>query len=218
MAFDYNLLLLYVVLFLSGFVITNVMTKGFILTWWRVKRSNGKKIMVRVWNTSDFYYKDGQIDNGFVHYTARKRKDNPSPSRMICTIITDPISGKDIDITKKAIYHSIGVTWIDVDDVKNCILYLDNDSYLACPGFNAELTDEALNTALAKPADVNALFTEKVFQIIVIIGFIVLIIGLILVYKKIESHDANLKMVYDMVQPIYDTMFNNTVVPKVAGG
>jgi hypothetical protein len=214
---NYNLLLLYAALFLSGFIIANFMTKGFLLTWWRVKRSNGKKIMVRVWNAADFYYKDGQMDNGFVHYTARKRKDNPTPSRMICHVITDD-NGKQVDISKKAVYHSLGINWIDVDDIKNCILYLDENSYMACPGFNAELNDEALNTALAKPSDVNALFTEKVFQIIVCIGFIIMIVGFYLVISKIKAHDANLKMVYDMVQPMYNTMFNTTGVPIPVGG
>lgn len=198
MAFDWNLLFIYGLLFCSGFVVVAWLLKGFFIEWWRVKRSGGSKVLVNVKNPLQNYFKVGNIDNGFLHYTARSRKDNKDPGRMIC--ITNKTSD-GYSVYDKSIYKSFGVFCIDVDDLKGCILYRDDEQYKAVQGYNAELMDEALKTALAKPSEEDG-WTTKDFILIGGIGLV--IIGLYIVYSKSVTIDDHLRLVYDLV--------NSTVV------
>lgn len=210
---DYAILSNYGLCFLAGVIIIAFMLKGFFLPWWRVKRSGGNKILVQVKNILGSYYCAGRIDNGFLYYTARKRKDNPNASRMI-----NVTNSKNI-----AVYKSFGVSCIDVDDEKNCVFVpynysklkeIDPDmsivSYETVSGFNAELVDEAMTTALAKPSLLDGLLTNKQFQIFVLLGLVLVCIGIYMVWDQGRGIDAHLKLIYDQTTPIYNKMFNLT--------
>ena len=191
MAFNMNLMFNYALCFVFGLGVLAWLLKGFLIEWWRVKRSGGSKILVVVKNPLQQYFKVGNVDNGFLHYTARKRKDNKDPSRMIC------ISNKTDDgrtIYDRAIYKSWGVFCIDVDDLKNCVMYRDEEQYKAVDGYNAELMDESLKTALRKPSEEDG-WTTKDF--IIVGGLLLLLFCAYLIYTQGKTIDAHLKLIYD---------------------
>lgn len=200
--FNYNLLLTYGICFVAGLAVVAFMLKGFFLEWWRVKRSGGSKVLVNIKNPLQNYYKVGSIDNGFLHYTARKRKDNKDPSRMIC--ITNK-TNDGMTVYDKAIYKSFGVFCIDVDDVKNCVMYRDEEDYKSVSGYNAELMDEALKTALRKPSEEDG-WTQK--DIIIVVGLAIVLIGIYVLYDQGKTLDLHNKLIYDRLELIY----NSTVV------
>lgn len=203
MDMNYNLLMIYVCLFLSGFVVMNFLTGGWVLQWWKVKKSRGKLILIHVKNSISPYWKTGDYNNSFIRYKARSRRDNPNPNRMIS--ISE-------DYLRLATHESWGVKWIEVDDDKGSVYYYDGESYKSVSGFNVEKMDEIVQTALAKPSLQEGLFDTKTFQIIVILGFLLILILGYVVYKRIETNDLNAKMTYDLVKPMYDYMFNSTRV------
>jgi len=202
MAFDTNLLMIYAMCFLFGIGVIAWLQKGFLLEWWRVKRSQGKKLLVRVHNPMGIYYKVGQVDNGHLQFVARKRRDNKDPGRMICVTNKTPDGRTVYDA---GIYRDIGVLTIDVDDLKNCVLYRDEENYKAVQGYNAELMDESLKTALRKPSEEDG-WTTKDY---VIVGGIAL--GLLvgyLIWNQGKTIDAHLKLIYDQTS----TLINMTQV------
>ena len=215
MAFDTALLWNYVLCFVSGIGIIAFMLRGFILPWWRVKRSGGSKLLVRIRNPLQWYYAAGTVDKSWLYFTGHKRKDNPKASRMI--FIGTPENWKNNDKSRLtifglAVYKSFGVMCIDVDDEKDCVFYLDQEQYMAVPGFNSELNDEAMSTALNKPSLSDGLFDPKMFQIITLLGIVALGIGLYMVYDQGKLIDAHLKTLYDTLKPMSDQMFQ--VIPK----
>lgn len=202
--FNYQLLMLYLGLFLSGIIMINVMMQGFILQWWKVKKSKGKLMLIKVRHSVTNYWKAGSIEKGFIQYTARKRRDNPDPKRMIS--VSD-------EILKLAVHRDWGVSWIEVDDEKECVFYLDNNSYKSVTGANTEKVDSIIQTALNKPSKFDGLLDPRTFQIVVLLAFVILIIGMYLTFKTVGQVDDHVKLVYDTVQPMHDLMFNATFKP-----
>lgn len=206
MAFNYQLLLNYVLCLLFGFMFWIVLLKNYIVTWLKVKLPFFGKadIQVRVKNPIGDYFATGSYNNGVLFYTAKKRPDNSDPRRMIA------ISQEVYNI---AVYRNQGIPCIDVDDMKNCVLAWFNGEYKAVEGFNAETMAEIVDTALHKPS-MDGGMNPKTFQFIVIIGLIILAGAIYFTIKKVDTVDSHLQMVYDMVKPMFDAG-NYTIV---AGG
>lgn len=201
MAFNYNLLLVYLCIFLAGFIVLNIMTNGFILQWWRVRKSRGKLVLIKIHHAVSNYWRAGSIEKGFIQFTARKRRDNPDPKRMIS--VSD-------DVLKKAVHHDWNVNWIEVDDEKECVFYFDEGSYKSVSGANTEKTDALLQTALNKPSKYDGLLDPRTFQIIVLLGLVLLIIGIIVLYQQFGTMEAHLKLIYDQTTPLYNHLMNTT--------
>ncbi len=201
----------YVVIFLCGVGILFFLLKSFLPAWFKVRRSAGTLILVHVANPLMDYYKAGRVDNGFLYYKARKRVDNPDPNRMLY-----------VGDIRNFSYKAFGVNVIDVDDIKNCVWNRYgvsgvsdtgiSSNYNAVSTNNAEAYDEAQYTALHKPSTKKAMFDEYTWQIISLIAFILLAVGLFLVYRQIQTNDAHMKLIYDQIEPISKYLFNSTGV------
>lgn len=205
---DYQILVNYGVFIILGFMLCLFIAKKFLFALIKLKLFNNKyNVLVEVDHPVSNYYKAGKIDNGFLYFMANKRPDNPKPNR----IINVP---QDLD---KVTFKSFGVVCIRVDDVKNCILYKDGSSYKSVPGYNAEAVDELVNTALNKPSLEDGLFSPKMFQLVVLLLFFGVGVGIYMLYKGHSNLDMHIKMVYDTVQPIYNH-FNLSMTNVTMGG
>jgi len=206
-----QLIINYVVIFLVGIGLLFMLLKSFLPAWFEVRRSAGSKILVHVANPLMDYFKAGTIENGFLYYKARRRKDNPDPNRML---YVGDIKGFN--------YKAYGVNVVDVDDVKNCVWCRTGKStsnidgvssnYEAVSTNNAEAYDEAQYTALHKPSTKKAMFDEYTWQMIVLIGMIIFVVGGILIYRQLTTIDNHIKLVYDTLTPISNYLFNSTAV------
>jgi hypothetical protein len=198
-----------VVCFIAGVGILFFLLKSFLPAWFNVRRAGGNKILVHIANPLMDYYSVGSIDNGFLYYKARRRKDNPDPNRMLFV-------GDIRDFS----YKAFGVNVVDVDDLKNCVWSRygtaslneqgKSSNYVAVSTNNAEAYDEAQYTALHKPATKKTMFDEYTWQIIVIIAIVLLGVGAFLIYRQTQTIDAHIKLVYDYVTPMRDLMLNIT--------
>lgn len=197
--FNYVLLLNYIIVFLFGFMILVVFLRNFIISWLKVKLPFFKSadILVRVKNPVQDYFCVGNYNNGMLYYSPKARPDNSKPSRMIS------VSQR---IYSKAVYRSYGVPCIDVDDVKNCVLVWtgddvdkDTQSYSVIIGYNAEAMDETVKTALAKPSLEEGVISSKVFQYIMIGGFLLLGVAIFMVYREVKVIDPHVRLVYDLL-------------------
>ena len=202
---DYNLLMNYLLCFVAGIGIFFFFMRDFFQAWFQVKCSGGRKVLVKIRNPTQVYFRAGRIDTGMLRFNARKRPDNPNPGRSIAL----PKKYNDV------VYKAWGVMVVEVDDVKNCILYWDGESYEAVSGFNAELHDEIVRTALAKPSLLDGFFSNKMFQLIVIGSLLILGVLVYMQSKQLGTLDSHIKLVYDDVHPIYEYIFNGTAIPKV---
>ena len=174
----------------AGFVIYKF--RNFMISWYTVKRSGGSKILVEIENPVQDYFAPGTFDNGFLRYKGRKRADNPTPNRML-----------SIDDINAVVYTKFGVKCIRVDDAKNFIRPRRSDQDSSIPGYNAEKTDEAIQTALLKPnPNAKGIFDTKTWQIIIIVSLIVFAIGMFLIYRSVGSVDGHVQLVYNTLQNI----------------
>lgn len=202
----------YVVIFILGVGILFFLLKSFLPAWFQVRRSGGNMILVHVANPLMDYYKAGKIDNGFLYYKARKRSDNPDPNRMLYVGNIGNFS-----------YKAFGVNVVDVDDIKNCVWSRYGEASINSQGLssnyqavstnNAEAYDEAQYTALHKPATKKAMFDEYTWQMISLIAFVLIIVGIVLVYRQAQTLDAHIKLIYDVSMQTNSYLFNSTMVP-----
>lgn len=190
-----NLMQFYIDLVLCAIIGAGIIIykfRNFMSNWWNVKRSAGSKILVEVENPVQDYFATGTFDNGYLRYKARKRADNPEPNRMI-----------SVDDINAVVYNKFGVKCIRVDDTKNFIRPRRGDKDSSLPAYNAEKMDEAIQTALFKPnPNAKGLFDAKTWQLIVIIGFLIVIVLGIAIMRESFTIDGHLQLVYDGVQNI----------------
>lgn len=206
-----QLIMNYVVIFLAGIGLLFFFLKSFLPAWFEVRRSAGNKVLVHVANPLMDYYKAGRVDNGFLYYKARKRIDNPDPNRMLY-----------VGDIKGFSYKAFGVNVVDVDDIKNCVWNRYGSSTVSDKGVtsnydavstnNVEAYDEAQYTALHKPSTKKAMFDEYTWQVIVLVGMVVCLVGAFLIYRQTQTLDAHIKLVYDYITPIHNYLFNSTGV------
>ena len=206
-----QLIINYVLIFLCGLGLLFMMLRSFLPAWLKVKRSGGNMILVHIANPLMDYYKAGRVDNGFLYFQARKRKDNPQPNRMLY-----------VGDIRNFSYKAFGVNVVDVDDIKNCVWNRYGEAtqnelgassnYNAVSTNNAEAYDEAQYTALHKPNTKKAMFDEYTWQMISLIAFIILAVGLVLVVREIRAVDGHVKLVYDSLTPISNYLLNSTMV------
>ena len=209
MAFNYTLLTNYLICFGFGFMFWLFFLKGYLISWFKVKLPFFSKadIQVRVKNPVSDYFVTGSYNNGMLFYTAKSRPDNKEPKRMIAI---------SQEVYNTAVYRSGGIPCIDVDDVKNCVLVWQNDSYSSVEGFNAETMAETVDTALNKPSLTEGM-NNKIFQLIVIGGLLIIGVAIYFTIKKVGLVDTHVKMVYDLVKPMYDAS-NLTAIPTSVMG
>jgi hypothetical protein len=206
-----QLMIRYGIFLLIGMGFFIMLLSSFLPAWLSVRRSGGNKVLVHIANPLMDYYKAGKVDNGFLYYKARKRVDNPDPNRMLW-----------VGDIRNFTYKSFGVNVIDVDDIKNCIWSRYGTSTVSPEGVssnydavstnNAEAYDEAQYTALHKPSTKKAMFDEYTWQMISLFAFVLIIAGIIFVYRQFAVMEGQHKMIYDSITPISNYIFNSTGV------
>jgi hypothetical protein len=199
---NYTLLTNYIICFVLPIAIFFIFLRNFLPAWISVKRSMGTKLLVKINNPVQDYFASGTIDNGFLYYKARKRRDNPDPNRFI--FIGKEVQGKT--------YNAYGVKVIEVDDLKNCIMIRNNASYESVTGYNAEAYDEAQRTALLKPSQEDGFISNKLFQIFVLLG---LLLVAILIAINLSETNTIKKMVIDIGTGSAPVWQNFTAMPSV---
>jgi hypothetical protein len=211
MAMNYTLLVNYILCMLFGMMIFLIPMRNYLITWIKVKLPFFKSadIQVRIKRSGSDYFAIGSYDNGQLWYMAKKRKDNTKPWRKL------DVSQEDYN---NIIYRSNGVSCIDVDDVKNCVLNWNGTEYKSVKGFNAEASAEVVFTALQKPSTENqGLFSPIVRDILICLIVVVVAGSTYLIIKRITPIDAHLKMIYDYVKPMADAMNVTMIQPSIGG-
>jgi len=206
-----QLIIRYGIFLLIGMGFFIMLLRSFLPAWLSVRRSGGNKVLVHIANPLMDYYKAGKVDNGFLYYKARKRVDNPDPNRMLW-----------VGDIRNFTYKSFGVNVIDVDDIKNCIWSRYGTSTVSPEGVssnydavstnNAEAYDEAQYTALHKPSTKKAMFDEYTWQMISLFAYVLIIAGIIFIYRQFGALETQHKMIYDSITPISNYLFNSTGV------
>lgn len=164
--------------------------RGFFWKFIKVKMSFGKYIMIKVRSVLRDYYVVGQIDGSELIYKSQKN--------MIRL---------HIDPGKKAIYRSLMINFIDVDEEKNAICYAD---YSVVTGYDAKYYDNLYVWALTRPS----LIDKKLMYIMVMIAFtMVLVVGVaymcFIIYDKQQAITAIVSGIHQVAA------VNGTVTPGV---
>lgn len=201
-----------VIMFFMGFMVWFFFLRNFLLSWIKVKMPMTKyNVLIEVQHAVQNYYAPGVIQKSMLYYTGKKTPDNPTPNRIVDLTEVEKKVGIGAIVTR-----SLGVLIIRVDDAKNCILYKDEESYKSIDGYNAEAIDELVYTALHKPSLEEGLMKPKIFQIVMVIGILILGVGLFMVYSSINKStallDGHLKMIYDYTYAMVNHL-NVTIVP-----
>lgn len=162
----------YGVVLILGFMLVNLMQRGFFMPFLRVKLSFGKLIICKIRAVNRDYYRAGKIDEGFLVFPTSQ-------------------GDKRIAVKDKAVfYRSLGVAWVDVDEEKNALV---NPDFKPIDGFDAMKYNSLYIRALYRPALANN--KEKVIIGICILIVVMLIILGFFVYKVSSTQDTMLQLV-----------------------
>lgn len=144
----------YFLVFLGSLIMYNFFTKGFLVTYLRVKASRGKKILVRVFGVTGKYYIVGEI-------------------KEISLIFKDRYKVKKTytNVSKEVVYDELGVKMIDVDEVTGA--FINQTNFNAVIGSDGEKTDNLITRALEKP------MLQDKKEIIIIILIILCLLGIL---------------------------------------
>lgn len=169
-------------MFILGLLVMLFFFRGLAGSFFKVKASRGRKLLVRIHDALGTRYKAGWVEENFLVY--KDRKDQ-----------------KRINIEAEAVYTHLGVKAVDVDAVKNCIInYHKEINNKAVTGFDADKFNSLYIRALYKP---QILDNRQIIMIIMLIGILLILIvmGFVLyqVMKKEDLILQNTKMIYDLV-------------------
>lgn len=122
-----------------------VFQRGFFSTYFKVRTSFGKYVLVKVRSPLRDYFKKGWVEEGFLMYEVKR--DGPGLFKE-----------KDIirlNIPKEGaspFYKCLSVMWVDVDDEKHAICKTD---YSAVTGYDAIKNNNLHQRALMRPSLTN---------------------------------------------------------------
>lgn len=159
----------YFLVFIGSLVLYNFFTKGFLVTYLRVKASRGKKVLVRIFAVTGKYYVIGTIRG-----TALTFKDRYKVKKTYS------------NISKNTVYDEMGIKIVDNDEVTGALI--DQTDFNAVPGSDGEKTDNLITRALEKPV----LQDKK--EIIILALVVVCLIGIAgciyMIYNLTETVNA----------------------------
>lgn len=141
----------------------NFFLGGLLKPFMRVKRSRGKKVLVRIRNPVQDYFCDGKIEEGVLIFSDR--------AKVIRRIPMQP----------RVVSRAAGVFWVEIDDEKNC--FFARESGAAVATYDAARVDSYIVRALVRPG----LFgdnTVKVLLFLVVVLLIAVIAVGFLTYKN----------------------------------
>lgn len=143
------------------FIALNIMTKGFLFQYLRVKASQGRLILARMHSVTDTYYRPAKIVEGFLETKTRQKEQ-----------FSLPINDSDYS---GYINRELGVSVIEIDEQAKKILNFDFKGVSFIDGFDAGRTQSLLMRIKNRPQPLNkntTLILLGIFLTLVIVGFI----------------------------------------------
>lgn len=135
------------VLFISSFLL-----RGFFWKFLKVKSSQGRLTLLRVYTLTRDYFAVGAINDDAVRW-----KDNKGQWR------TTPITSKGL------IYQAWGINCLDTDEATNCFFKRDGTGVSSN---DSEKNDSLIQRALHKPSQ-----EKTILIVILVIGILTLLVG-----------------------------------------
>lgn len=133
------------------------MQRGFFWKYFRVRMSFGRFVLVKIRNVLRDHYSIGRIEDGFLVF-----KLHGDHVRMN---VRDP----------RAIYKSIAVNWVDVDEEKNAVMLT---TYEAVTGYDAKKFDNLYVRCLTRPGITT--MRDKILLVVVVVTGLIVIGSLVL--------------------------------------
>jgi len=123
----------YAIVMCFGIFIIALLQKGFLFPYLKVRASFGRLVLVKIRSINRDYFRPGKIHEGYLLFKDLEEKKQKR------------IALKD----SSAFYKCLAVNWIDLDEMKNCIVrHSDNRSI---DGFDAIKYQDLLKRALMRP-------------------------------------------------------------------
>lgn len=170
----------YVGVFVLTIIAINWLLGGLFKPYIRVRGSRGKLVLVKVKNIVSDYFVVGSINEKILNFVDRKKQN------------------REISITgKEAIYRSMAVSCIDIDDEKNAVI-MYNSQYVT--GFDAVKFSDLHERALMKPS----LIDNK--QIIMIILLVVVLLGVIILGAMMFQQGKIIKGLVEVTKTTISTI------------
>ena len=131
--------------------------RGFLWTYFKVRTSFGKYVMIKVRSPLRDYFMVGWVDDGFLVFNFKVDKGAFKPHQEIRLAL---------DNTKKVFYRCMNVMWIDIDEETGNICATD---YKAVSGFDKVKFSDLLKRAIMRPEIMDAQRNLLIFLIIICI-------------------------------------------------
>lgn len=128
-------------LFFAAFLLSNMLTKGFVFRYLRVWASRGSLLMIKIHTPMDHYFKIGWVEEGFLMFNDKTTRGgvNQAKARK---------KAKRLTLSTKAVYRCLGVAMVDVDEEKNCLILPDMS---LISGYDANKINNLFMRALSEP-------------------------------------------------------------------
>jgi len=144
----------------------NFILGGLLGPFFKVKKSRGKMILVRVRHPVQDYFRAGEIIEGFLVYKNREKEK------------------KRIPMKPGIVSRAATVYWCEVDDEKNC--FFDRKSGEAIGTYDPVRVDNYIVRALTRPG----LFGDNFVKIVLILVIVLLIAVIALGYMTYKNGQA----------------------------
>src|SRR6056297_2377100 len=126
----------------------NFIMGGLLGPFLKVKMSRGRKILVRVRNPVQDYFRAGEINENFLMFKDRSKNNRRIPMKTGC------------------VYRAATVYWIDADDEKNSLFKRETSESVS--GFDAVKIDNLLVRALTSPRSADQKMIRLIFIFVLI--------------------------------------------------
>lgn len=170
--------LYYGLVIVLSLVFVGAFQRGFFVTYFKVRTSFGKYVMVKVRSSLRDYFVKGWVDEGFLLYEKKRSWREKDIIRL------------NIPKDAQVFYRSLAVQWVDVDDEKNAIC---QTNYGVVSGYDAIKNNNLHVRALTRPV-VNSSMDKIFLFLLVIIGIIAIACVVVSVqnYKAIETLQSSI--------------------------
>lgn len=177
------------VMFLTLFFV-GAFQRGFFLTYFKVRTSFGKNVMVKIRSPLRDYFAKGWVEEGFLLYEIKRSWREKDIIRL--------------NIPKEGatpFYKCMSTTWVDVDDEKHSICLTD---YSSVCGYDAIKNNNLHQRALMRPSITSGY--EKIVIAVLVILVLAVIINCIVSYNTGQSLLALKQEIPGIIQSMRGTV------------
>lgn len=182
----------YLTVFLITFLFISLLQKGFFWSFLKVKTSAGKKVLVRVVDINNFYFKTGNIIDGeFLKFRDKDKSDK------LVTIVS-----------KTCIYRQLGVSCLDYDVKHKCLIDYGPEIVHGVTSHDHERENSLHERALMRPDLLDPKI--QIIMILLIFAILLLLVNAFLSYqsgKKLDAMAPTLNYIAQMM-----TNASNTII------